>query len=311
MYKIIGKDGQTIRTASADEMRRWLAQNQINAQTLVQAEGSLDWKPLSAFDEFAADLRVPPLGPRSHPSPRRPPWRSAKSRLARGICSVISAPSQATSFHLEMFWALLIWQIKKNEIPSVEEHGKAAPEFPVHHSDCVVYRYYRRHRAVLCVHWVPAVPGGYCHRHLRDRFCDNRRHQSQQRRGLSLSLEPDAHPVANCSGGARAVPGSQHVGTGRAVGRPGPYARYRAADEPDGSRSADTNSCPKPKAAIKAGEKKRQGTGAVQDANARMGAQDNAPAFWTAVVLYRFSLRLFSSVAFDYDPDQTLLKKTP
>jgi len=30
-------------------MRRWIAENRINAQTSVQMEGSQEWKPLGSF----------------------------------------------------------------------------------------------------------------------------------------------------------------------------------------------------------------------------------------------------------------------
>jgi TM2 domain-containing membrane protein YozV len=71
MYKIIGADGQQYGPVTPDQMRRWIAERRANAQTLVQPEGSPDWKPLGTFNEFAADLRpppasasaVPPVGP--------------------------------------------------------------------------------------------------------------------------------------------------------------------------------------------------------------------------------------------------------
>jgi TM2 domain-containing membrane protein YozV len=60
MYRIIGVDGQQYGPVTAEQMRRWLSENRVNAQTLAQAEGSPDWKPLIAFAEFGADLKAPP-----------------------------------------------------------------------------------------------------------------------------------------------------------------------------------------------------------------------------------------------------------
>jgi len=61
MYKIIGTDGRQYGPVNADQIRRWLAENRIHAQSLVQSEGAQDWKPLFSLPEFTADLNaVPP-----------------------------------------------------------------------------------------------------------------------------------------------------------------------------------------------------------------------------------------------------------
>jgi hypothetical protein len=56
MYKIIGADGKEYGPVAADQVRQWIAEGRANAQTQAQAEGATDWKPLSAFAEFAAAL---------------------------------------------------------------------------------------------------------------------------------------------------------------------------------------------------------------------------------------------------------------
>jgi hypothetical protein len=45
-------------------MRQWIAEGRANSSTMAQAEGALDWKPLSAFPEFADALAAkgPPSG---------------------------------------------------------------------------------------------------------------------------------------------------------------------------------------------------------------------------------------------------------
>ena len=61
MYKIIGTDGRQYGPVNAEQIRCWLAEKRLQAQTLVQTEGAPDWKPLGSFAEFAADLiSVPP-----------------------------------------------------------------------------------------------------------------------------------------------------------------------------------------------------------------------------------------------------------
>jgi uncharacterized Tic20 family protein len=131
MYKIIGKDGQQYGPATADEMHRWLKENRVNAQTMVQAEGSPDWKPLSTFAEFAADLRTPPpISPAQPPQPLPPalPVTESQARTWNMLCHLSALSGYVIPFG-NVIGPLLVWQIKKNEIPSVEEHGKAALNF--------------------------------------------------------------------------------------------------------------------------------------------------------------------------------------
>lgn len=53
MYKIIGADGKAYGPVTAEQIRFWINENRVNAQTQVQAEGTTDWRPLSAFPEFS------------------------------------------------------------------------------------------------------------------------------------------------------------------------------------------------------------------------------------------------------------------
>jgi hypothetical protein len=53
MYKIIGADGKEYGPITAEQLRQWVAEGRVNAQTQVLAEGSADWQPLSQFPELA------------------------------------------------------------------------------------------------------------------------------------------------------------------------------------------------------------------------------------------------------------------
>jgi TM2 domain-containing membrane protein YozV len=83
MYKIIGIDGQPYGPVGADQIRRWLAENRVNAQTLVQSEGSSDWKPLVSFVEFTLDLKAPPPAVVHASNPR------ASNKIGAGICGIL------------------------------------------------------------------------------------------------------------------------------------------------------------------------------------------------------------------------------
>ena len=91
MYKIIGTDGRQYGPVSADQIRQWLAQNRANMQSMAQAEGAIDWKPLSLFPEFASDIKpAPPAVIPSYsypPSPYSNP--RASNKIGAGICGIL------------------------------------------------------------------------------------------------------------------------------------------------------------------------------------------------------------------------------
>ncbi len=64
MYKIIGADKKEYGPVTAEQLREWIQQGRVSAQTLAQAEGQPDWQPVSAFPEFADALGAkPPSAP--------------------------------------------------------------------------------------------------------------------------------------------------------------------------------------------------------------------------------------------------------
>src|SRR5437899_9594495 len=60
MYKIIGADGQQYGPVTDEQVLEWSATHPANSQTQAQTEGATDWKPLSAFPEFADALAAKP-----------------------------------------------------------------------------------------------------------------------------------------------------------------------------------------------------------------------------------------------------------
>ena len=92
MYRIIGKDGQQYGPVTAEQLRGWMAENRVNAQTLVQTDGSQDWKPLGSLPEFAADLKPPPMSATPPPTITPPPSTSnprASNKLPAGLCGIL------------------------------------------------------------------------------------------------------------------------------------------------------------------------------------------------------------------------------
>jgi TM2 domain-containing membrane protein YozV len=86
MYKIIGTDGRPYGPANVEEMRRWIAENRVNAQTPVQMEGSQEWKPLGSFAEFSSGLRAvpPPIAP-----PPSAVASRASNKIPAGVCGIL------------------------------------------------------------------------------------------------------------------------------------------------------------------------------------------------------------------------------
>ena len=59
MYTIIGGDGKEYGSVLGEDLRKWIAEGRLNAQSLAKSEGDSEFRPLSAFPEFA-DAFAPP-----------------------------------------------------------------------------------------------------------------------------------------------------------------------------------------------------------------------------------------------------------
>ncbi|MGD0613895.1 MAG: DUF4339 domain-containing protein [Verrucomicrobiota bacterium] len=58
MYKIIGADQKEYGPVTSDQIRHWIAESRVNAQTRVRAADSQEWQLLSALPEFAEAFGV-------------------------------------------------------------------------------------------------------------------------------------------------------------------------------------------------------------------------------------------------------------
>ena len=88
MYKIIGGDGREYGPVSPEQLRQWLAEGRLTAQTLAQVAGSADWKPLVNFPELMPVAAPPPVAPPiQHVPASKPP--GADKKIAAGICGIL------------------------------------------------------------------------------------------------------------------------------------------------------------------------------------------------------------------------------
>lgn len=62
MYKIIGGDGNEYGPVNADQLRQWINEKRISAQTKAKLEGATDWQALETIPEFASSFAVTPAG---------------------------------------------------------------------------------------------------------------------------------------------------------------------------------------------------------------------------------------------------------
>ncbi len=87
MYTIIGGDQKEYGTLSAEDMRKWIAEGRLNAQTLTKAEGDEAFRPLGGFPEFVdalAAAAAEPIQPTTPIQPASDGNRDAALRLVKG-----------------------------------------------------------------------------------------------------------------------------------------------------------------------------------------------------------------------------------
>lgn len=91
MYRMIGADGQTYGPVTAEQLHRWIAEGRANWNTLVQAEGTTEWKPLGQVPEFAPALKStpPPLSPPAAAFYNPAIAARASNKVAAGLCGIL------------------------------------------------------------------------------------------------------------------------------------------------------------------------------------------------------------------------------
>lgn len=114
MFKIIGGDGQQYGPVTVEQVREWIAAGRANGQTQIQREGEADWKPLSAFSEFAEALAAKSPAQLSPPTPTPPlssapdPTALANEVIARGCAvNIGSCIGRAWDLFMADFWPIL------------------------------------------------------------------------------------------------------------------------------------------------------------------------------------------------------------
>jgi TM2 domain-containing membrane protein YozV len=86
VYKIIGADGREYGPVAAEQLRQWLLEGRVNSQTLLQPEGSTDWKALVNYQEVLPPVPPPVSQPTTLTATTRP---GADKKISAGICGIL------------------------------------------------------------------------------------------------------------------------------------------------------------------------------------------------------------------------------
>ena len=106
-YKVIGGDLKQYGPVSAEDVRKWIADGRLNAQSLAQIHGDLEWKQLSTFPEFADVFGGEPT-PLSPPPPFAPPPDDSERQTA---LRRIKAPAVALMVTAILNILLGVWSL--------------------------------------------------------------------------------------------------------------------------------------------------------------------------------------------------------
>ncbi len=83
MYKIIGADQKEYGPVSAEQLRQWITEGRVNAQTRVQAADATEWKTMAEVPEFSDVLPKAPLPVAAPAVPgKSSPTQPANSQMA-------------------------------------------------------------------------------------------------------------------------------------------------------------------------------------------------------------------------------------
>lgn len=128
MYFIIGGDTKEYGPVSADDIRQWVAEGRLNAQSLAKSDGDTAWRTLASFPEFA-DLSGAPA-----PAAIAPPTAAQKtddsSQEHSAALRQIKAPAIALKITSALNFILSLWSLIRLVFspPSMEDEYAKYPQ---------------------------------------------------------------------------------------------------------------------------------------------------------------------------------------
>jgi hypothetical protein len=123
MYKIIGGDLKQYGPVSAADVRKWVAEGRLNAQSLVQAYGDIEWKRLSQFPEFADGLPDKP----TTLSTTEPPVAPEQDGERDAALQRVKGPAIALKVTAILNTVLAVWGLVKTMFfrPNLDQFNSA------------------------------------------------------------------------------------------------------------------------------------------------------------------------------------------
>ena len=103
MYRIIGADQKEYGPVTAEQLRQWLAEGRVSAQTQVLPEGATEWGPLGNLPEFAGTAPGPvPILTAAPPAGADAAERVKGPAIGLMVVAVLGALLQMTSLILHL-----------------------------------------------------------------------------------------------------------------------------------------------------------------------------------------------------------------
>ncbi|HTQ50608.1 MAG TPA: DUF4339 domain-containing protein [Candidatus Acidoferrales bacterium] len=122
-YKVIGGDLKQYGPVSTEELRKWIAEGRLNAQSLVQEYGDIEWKQLSQISEFADELAGQPATPGT-PQPFSAPEKDGERDAA---LQRVKGPAIALKVTAILNAVLAVWGLVKTMFfrPNLDQFNAA------------------------------------------------------------------------------------------------------------------------------------------------------------------------------------------
>ena len=96
-YKILGSDQKEYGPVSQEDLRRWIQEQRVDGNSLIQAEGETEWKALRTFGEFGDLIRDQPTA--SSARPPAPPIVPSVTDAAAYSLQILGNPIRIDVMH--------------------------------------------------------------------------------------------------------------------------------------------------------------------------------------------------------------------
>jgi len=125
-YTIIGGDEKQYGPISGDDLRKWISEGRLNAQSLAKADSDAEFRTLSTFPELA-DAFAPQAA-----APDAPPFNSSGANGGRASAlQSVKSPAVGLKVTAILNGILALWSVVKVTFfhPNIEQLYSGIPQF--------------------------------------------------------------------------------------------------------------------------------------------------------------------------------------